>query len=89
MDLHSDMAKLGDPYEKIVFWSEEDQVFIGMCPEIMYGGVHGNDPVKVFKELLQVVDEWVEICEEDRKLLPAPKHAVIQASGCQIDRTRI
>ena len=56
------MAKLSrqrgvaDEYQKIVFWSDEDQCFIGMCPELAYGGVHGQDPVEVFKELLEVVD---------------------------------
>jgi hypothetical protein len=32
----------GDKYLKIVEWSEEDQCFIGSCPELFYGGCHGN-----------------------------------------------
>lgn len=71
------MAKPGDPYEKIVFWSKEDKIFIGMCPELFHGGVHGDDPVAVFKELLEVVDEWVEIIEKDGKNFPPPKRAAI------------
>lgn len=50
-----------------------------MCPELMYGGVHGDDPVKVFQELLEVVDEWVEIYKADGKFLPEPKRAVLEA----------
>ena len=45
------MRKESDIYKKIVYWSNEDDCFIGMCPELMYGGVHGDDPVVVFKEL--------------------------------------
>lgn len=28
-----------------------------MCPELMYGGVHGDDALAVFIELNQAVDE--------------------------------
>lgn len=72
------MRSPADVYEKIVVWSEEDQVFIGMCPELFYGGVHGDDPVEVFKELCEVVDEWYEIFKEDGKPLPEPKNAVLE-----------
>ena len=75
------MRSPADVYEKIVFWSEEDQVFIGMCPELFYGGVHGNDSVEVFKELCEVVDEWVEIIKKDGKTLPQPKRiALLEAA---------
>ena len=67
-----------DVYKKVVFWSEEDKCFIGMCPELFYGGVHGNDPIEVFKELCQVVDEWIEIFREDGKPLPKPKEIVFE-----------
>ena len=72
------MKRIADQYEKIVYWSDEDQCFIGVCPEIMNGGVHGDDPNKVFKELLEVVDEWVEIMKQDGKQLPEPKHSVLE-----------
>ena len=75
------MRSPADVYEKIVFWSEEDQVFIGMCPELFYGGVHGNDSVEVFKELCEVVDEWVEIIKKDGKTLPQPKRIALLDSA--------
>jgi len=71
------MNKRGDEYEKIVYWSDEDQVWIGVSPELFHGGVHGEDPQAVFKELLEVVDEWVEIARQDGKPLPDPKHALV------------
>ena len=72
------MRSPADVYEKIVYWSEEDEVFIGMCPELFYGGVHGDDSVEVFKELCEAVDEWVEIFKEDGTPLPAPKRTVFE-----------
>ena len=74
------MKSIADRYEKIVYWSDEDHCFIGVCPEFFEGGVHGNDPNEVFKELLEVVDEWVEIFEKDGRALPEPKRQVLQAA---------
>ncbi|MDF7824294.1 toxin-antitoxin system HicB family antitoxin [Pontiellaceae bacterium B12227] len=63
--------KASDKYLKIVEWSEEDQCYVGTCPGLMCGGVHGDDEASVYKELCQVVEEWVRICEEDGVPLPA------------------
>jgi len=41
--------KLSDNYIKIVEWSEEDQYYVGSCPALMLGGVHGDDETKVYK----------------------------------------
>ena len=72
------MRKEADLYKKVVYWSDEDDCFIGMCPELMYGGVHGDDPVEVFKELGIAVDEIIEIFREEGKPLPAPKELVLE-----------
>lgn len=74
------MRSAADVYEKIVVWSEEDQIFIGTCPELFYGGVHGDDAVEVFKELCEVVDEWIEIFKKDGKSLPEPKGVVLEVA---------
>lgn len=52
------MKKATDQYHRWVAWSEEDQVYIGRCPDLFLGGVHGNDPIKVAKQLQAVIDEW-------------------------------
>lgn len=64
--------KPGDRYLKIVEWSEEDQCYVGTCPGLMLGGIHGDNERKVYAELCQAVDEWVRIYEEDGEPLPAP-----------------
>jgi predicted RNase H-like HicB family nuclease len=72
------MRKESDLYKKIVYWSDEDNCFIGMCPELMYGGVHGDDALKVFKELNEAVEEVIEIYKEDATPLPSPKEVVFE-----------
>ena len=74
------MKSTADQYKKIVVWSSEDNCFIGMCPELFAGGVHGDDSLEVFKELLEVVDEWVEIFEKEGRTLPEPKRSVLEAA---------
>jgi predicted HicB family RNase H-like nuclease len=63
--------KNSDQYLKLVEWSEEDQCYVGVCPGLMIGGVHGQDESQVYKQLCQVVDEWIEIHEVDAVPLPA------------------
>ncbi len=72
------MRKEADLYKKIVYWSDEDECFIGICPELMYGGVHGDDPVEVFKELSEAVEEVIDIFIIDGKALPEPKSVVFE-----------
>ena len=62
--------KTSDRYLKIVEWSEEDQCYVGTCPGLMLGGVHGDDEARVYKELSQAVEEWIEIYEKDGDPLP-------------------
>jgi len=59
-------------YTKIVEWSDEDQCFVGRCPEIMLGGVHGSDEAKVYAELCQAVEEMLELIRADGHELPEP-----------------
>ncbi|MBN1674078.1 MAG: toxin-antitoxin system HicB family antitoxin [Kiritimatiellae bacterium] len=63
--------KTSDQYLKIVEWSEEDQCYVGTCPGLMLGGIHGDDETQVYRELCQAVEEWIEIYEQDGDPLPA------------------
>lgn len=63
--------KLSDRYLKIVEWSEEDGCYVGRCPGLMLGGVHGMDEVEVYRELSEVVEEWLQIYAEEGLPLPA------------------
>lgn len=72
--------KQSDKYLKIVEWSEEDGCYVGTCPGLIYGGVHGDDETKVYKELCQAVAEAIELYEADGKPLP-PATASKEYSG--------
>lgn len=59
-------------YVKVIEWSEEDKCFIGSCPELFYGGCHGDDELKVFGELCNIIEETINIYKQDGKPLPRP-----------------
>ena len=62
--------KESDRYVKIVEWSDEDQVYVGSAPGLIYGGCHGNDERAVFDELCRIVDEAIGLYHNDDRPLP-------------------
>jgi len=62
--------KASDQYLKVIEWSEEDGCYVGTCPGLMLGGVHGDDEAKVYKELCEVVEEWIRIYAQEGEPLP-------------------
>lgn len=61
-----------DRYHKWVEWSEEDQVYVGKCPDLMTG-IHGDDPIAVYSELCETVDGIILHFREMGRELPASK----------------
>ena len=59
-------------YAKFVEWSDEDKCFIGRCPELMLGGLHGDDEAKVYAELCAAAEEMVGLIHADDQQLPHP-----------------
>jgi len=59
-------------YLKIVEWNDEDGCFIGSAPPLIGQCCHGKDDTKVYAELCQIVEEWIEILEKDGDPLPEP-----------------
>jgi hypothetical protein len=61
-----------DLYHKWVEWNEEDQVYIGKCPDLITG-IHGDDPVQVYQDLCETVNEVIEHFRTTGKRLPPSK----------------
>ena len=55
-------------YAKIVEWSDEDNCYVGSVPELCGPCCHSDDVTAVYRELCEIVDEWVEILANDPKL---------------------
>ena len=61
-----------DRYHRWVEWSEEDQVYVGKCPDLITG-IHGDDPVKLYSELEQVVQDVIDQLQSSGRSLPAAR----------------
>lgn len=64
--------KKSDLYHKWVEWNELDQVYIGKCPDLVTG-IHGDDPVMVYQELCDIIEEVIEQLENEGHRLPIPR----------------
>ena len=60
-----------DRYLKIVEWSEDDQCYVGSIPGWIGKCCHGDNEEDVYRQLCQILDEWIEIYEKDNIPLPA------------------
>ena len=61
-----------DKYLKIVEWSEENNCYVGSIPGWLGQCSHGKDELKVYRELTEILDEWIDIYKKDRRPLPTP-----------------
>lgn len=59
-------------YVKIVEWSDEDDAFVGQCPGVIGPCCHGADEVEVYRELCEIVEEWLEMARLEGRPLPQP-----------------
>jgi predicted RNase H-like HicB family nuclease len=64
--------KAADKYHKWVEWSAKDGVYIGHCPDLITG-IHGDDPVHLYQELCEVVNEVVRDLTKAGRRLPKPR----------------
>jgi len=65
-------VKTSDRYLKTVEWSEEDGAYVGSAPGLVEACCHGDDEATVYKELCQIVEEWIRIYDDEGRPLPKP-----------------
>ena len=64
--------KASDRYHKWVQWSEEDGVYLGRCPDLITG-IHGDDPIQLYAELNEVIEDVIRYFEAENRPLPEPR----------------
>jgi len=66
--------KAEDQYLKYVRWEQEDELYVGYCPDLFpWGGVcHGATEEEAYRTLCELVrDEFNEIVANEKSLPPA------------------
>jgi len=64
--------KASDQYPKWIEWSEEDQTYIGKCPDLITG-IHGDNPAHLYGELCEVIEDVIQHFIKKGRELPLPK----------------
>ncbi len=60
-----------DRYHRFVKWSDEDEVYIGYCPDLYFGGVcHGPNEEQVYARLCEIVRDEVAHRLDQNESLP-------------------
>ena len=51
--------KVNNQHHKWIDWSEEDQVYIGIRPDLITG-IHGDNPIQLYGELCKIIEDVIQ-----------------------------
>lgn len=60
-------------YETIIYWSQEDQVFIAEVPELPGCMAHGTTQELALRNAKRAIQLWIDTAKEFADPIPAPK----------------
>lgn len=60
-------------YEVIMYWSDEDQVFIAELPELPGCMAHGESQELALKNAQEAIQLWIDTANEFGEPVPVPK----------------
>ncbi|OGV64425.1 MAG: hypothetical protein A2283_11160 [Lentisphaerae bacterium RIFOXYA12_FULL_48_11] len=62
-----------DKYEIIIFWSEEDKVFVADVPELPGCMAHGSSYESALSNARDAITLWIKTAKEFKDPVPQPK----------------
>jgi predicted RNase H-like HicB family nuclease len=65
-------------YEVIIYWSDEDQVFIAEAPELPGCAAHGDSPDNALANCQDAIGLWLDTAQEFGRHIPEPKGRRLQ-----------
>ena len=60
-------------YEVIIYWSEEDKIFVAEIPELPGCSAHGDSPSDALSSAQEAIDLWLDTAKEFGDPIPKPK----------------
>ena len=66
-------------YEVIIYWSDEDDVYVSEIPELPGCMADGSTYQEALAHAEVVIDEWIETAKELGRSIPEPKGRLIYA----------
>lgn len=66
-------------YERIIYWSNEDNKFIVEVPELSGCMADGQTAAEALENAETIIDEWIEMAQELGREVPEPKGRLLYA----------
>ncbi len=60
-------------YEIIIYWSNEDSLYIAEVPELAGCSAHGHTSDKALHNANDAITLWIETAKKYNDLIPSPK----------------
>ena len=60
-------------YEILIYWSDEDQVFVAEVPELPGCMAHGETQEEALEQAKEAMSLWIETAQEHGDPVPEPK----------------
>jgi len=64
---------MSDRYTITIFWSDEDQAYIGVVEELEGCSAWGETYEDALREVRQAMKLWLEVAKEEGFAIPEPK----------------
>ena len=71
-------------YEIIVYWSEEDRLYVAEIPELPGCMADGKTYQEAIKNAQIVISEWLETAESMGREIPQPKGKLAYAQDTEV-----
>ena len=66
-------------YEIIIYWRDEDKIFVAEVPELKGCMAHGKTQTEAVKNINQAIELWLETAIEFGDKIPSPRQRLIAA----------
>ena len=66
-------------YEIVIYWDNEDKIFIAEVPELAGCAAHGETQIEAVKNISEAVELWLETAREFGDEIPAPRRHKLAA----------
>lgn len=60
-------------YEIIIYWSDDDQIFVAEVPELPGCAVHGDTPSAALSNGHDAIALWIDTANKTHRPIPTPK----------------
>lgn len=59
-------------YETVIYWSDDDNCFVGEVPELPGCMAHGKTPQQCLENVQQAIELWIDTARECGDEIPEP-----------------